>query len=143
MATLIKSRHVPLLRSMIEDFWHTDRFFGKPFSDGEFLPAVNIRETKTHYTVEVAVPGFKKGDFKITTENGLLSVSAETGKDEKEEKENYTRREFSSSSFTRTFSLPGNIDENNITANYQDGLLEIGIKKSGNTDVAKKKIKVD
>ncbi|MCC8425485.1 Hsp20/alpha crystallin family protein [Mucilaginibacter sp. UR6-11] len=143
MTTLVKSNRFPSLRSMMEDFWSTDRFFEQPFTDGDFLPAVNIRETKNHYKLDVAVPGFKKDDFKITTEDGLLTISAETSKEENVENENYTRREFSSSSFTRTFNLPDNADEDDISANYHNGLLEIELKKTGKSRTAKKEIKVD
>jgi len=64
---------------MMEDFWNNDNFF-KPsfFNNHELLPAVNIRDTAKGYELEVAAPGFKKEDFKITTENGLLTISAET-----------------------------------------------------------------
>lgn len=114
-----------------------------PFNSGKLLPAVNIRETKNHFKLDVSVPGFKKEDFKITTEDGLLTISAENNKEENEEKENYTRREFSSSSFTRTFNLPENVEEDHINANYHNGLLQIELKKSGKVSAAKKEIKVD
>jgi HSP20 family protein len=128
---------------MMEDFWNADRFFDKPFFTGELLPAVNIRETKNHYKLDVSVPGFKKDDFKITTEDGLLTISAEGSEEKNEEKANYTRKEFSSSSFSRTFRLPENVEQNHISANYNNGLLEIELKKSGKSLTAKKQIKVD
>lgn len=127
----------------MEDFWNADRFFDKPFFTGELLPAVNIRETKNHYKLDVSVPGFKKDDFKITTEDGLLTISAEGSEEKNEEKANYTRKEFSSSSFSRTFRLPENVEQNHISANYNNGLLEIELKKSGKSLTAKKQIKVD
>jgi HSP20 family protein len=142
MSTLVKSNGFPALRTMMEDFWHTDKFFENPFFTGETIPAVNIRDTKNNYELEVAAPGFKKEDFKITTENGLLTISAETSSEHKEEKENYTRREFSCSSFTRTFSLPDNVVDDNISANYHDGLLKIDLKKSTKSLTAKKEVKV-
>jgi HSP20 family protein len=143
MSTLVKSNGIPSFRSMMEDFWNTDRFFEKPFLTAETLPAVNIRETKNNYELEVAAPGFKKDDFKITTEHGLLTISAETSSERKEEKENYTRKEFSCASFTRTFSLPDNTAEDNINANYKDGLLKIELKKSDKGLPAKKEVKVN
>lgn len=143
MTTLAKTNRFPSLRSMMEDFWNADRFFDRPFANGDTLPAVNIRETKDHYKLDVAAPGFKKEDFKVTLESGLLNISAETSKEEKEENENYTRREFSSSSFSRTFNLPENVEEDNIKANYQDGLLKIEVKKSGKSTPAKKEVKID
>jgi HSP20 family protein len=126
----------------MEDFWNTDRFFEKPFFTGELLPAVNIRETKNYYKLDVSAPGFKKDDFKITTEDGLLTISAETSNEKNEEKASYTRKEFSSSSFTRTFNLPENVEEDNISANYNNGLLEIELKKSGKSLTEKKEVKV-
>ncbi|MEO8950155.1 MAG: Hsp20/alpha crystallin family protein [Mucilaginibacter sp.] len=143
MSTLVKSNGIPSLRSMVEDFWNTDRFFDKSFFNTETLPAVNIRETKNHYKLDVSAPGFKKDEFKITTEDGVLTIIAETSDEKNEEKENYTRKEFSSSSFTRTFNLPDNVVEDNINANYQDGLLKIELKKSDKKLAAKKEVKVN
>jgi HSP20 family protein len=145
MSTLVKSKksQFPSLRSMMDDFWDTDRFFAKPFFNGESLPAVNIRDAKNHYEVEVAAPGFKKDDFKITTEKGLLIISAETSIEKEEEKNDYTRKEFSYSSFTRSFSLPDDVEEDGINAKYRDGLLSIDLKKSGKSATNKKEVKVD
>ena len=143
MSDLVKSHRPPSLRSMMEDFWNTDRFFDKPLFTGELVPAVNIRETKNNYKLDVSVPGFKKDDFKISTEDGLLTISAETKEEKNEEKANYTRKEFSSSSFTRTFNLPENVEPDHISANYNNGLLEIELKKTGKSLTAKKEIKVD
>jgi len=142
MSTLVKTNGFPSFKRMMEDFWNTDNFFEKPFFNGETLPAVNIRETKDNYEVEVAVPGFKKDDFKVTTENGLLTISAETKFEKNEEKENYTRQEFSCSSFARSFSLPENVVEEDISANYHDGLLKIELKKSVKNLPPKKEVKV-
>src|SRR5665213_2699611 len=124
MSTLVKTNAFPSFRAMMEDFWNTDKFFEKSLFNGESLPAVNIRETKNQYQLEVAAPGFKKNDFKVTVENGLLSISAETSAEQNEEKDNYTRREFSCSSFVRTFTLPENVVEDDINARYNDGLLK-------------------
>ena len=84
------------MRSMMEDFWNGDRFFNTPFLTNESLPSVNVSDKKNHYELEVAAPGFKKYDFKISTENGMISISAETSSEKKEEKDNYLRSGFSS-----------------------------------------------
>ena len=152
MSTLVKSKASPSLRSMMGDFWSPDRFFSKPFPDAffnapffnrEFLPAVNLRETKNHYELEFAVPGFKKDDFKVETENGILTISAEREDEKNDDKQNYTRQEFSYASFTRTFNLPDDVIEDNINANYHNGVLTLELKKSGKQLTAKKEIKVD
>lgn len=143
MSTLVKTNGSPSFRSMMEDFWNTDKFFGKQFFNDDALPAVNIRETDNHYKLEVAAPGFKKDDFKVTTENGLLTISAKTSSEQNEEKENYTRKEFSCSSFVRTFTLPENVVEDDIAARYNDGLLKIELKKNAKGTPAKKEVKVN
>ncbi|HZY38370.1 MAG TPA: Hsp20/alpha crystallin family protein [Mucilaginibacter sp.] len=143
MSTLVKTNRFPSLGSMMNDFWNTDKFFNTPLFNGETLPAVNIRETKNNYELEVAAPGYKREDFKVSVENGMLNISAETSSEKNEDKENYTRREFSCASFTRTFTLPENVVEEDINAKYKDGLLFIELKKSGKPAVAKKEVKVN
>lgn len=143
MSTLVKSNGPSALRSMMEDFWNTDRFFEQPHFTREMLPAVNIRETEKSYELELAAPGFKKDDFKISTENGVITISAETSMNNEEKKNNYTRQEFSCSSFARTFALPDNIMEDKITASYHDGLLSVDLKKSNKSLPSKKQIKVE
>lgn len=143
MKTLTKSNGFPSLRSMVADFWNNDGFFNKPFFENELLPAVNIRDNKDGYELEVSAPGFKKEDFKVTTENGMLTISAETSSENKEEKDNYTRREFSRSSFSRSFSLPENVVEEQINASYQDGLLNIALKKAETRKTKAKQVPID
>lgn len=142
MATLVKTNGIPTLKSMMEDFWNTDKFFDGSFFNKETLPAVNIREHKHSYELEVAAPGFNKDDFKITTANGLLNISAENSSEKKEEKNNYTRREFSCNSFSRSFSLPENVAEDQVSAKYSNGLLVLELKKSGKSLPQAKEIKI-
>jgi HSP20 family protein len=144
MSTLVKKTNgIPSLRSMMEDFWNGDKFFTAPLVNGDLVPSVNVSDKKNHYELEVAAPGYKKNDFKISTENGLITISAETSTEKKEEKENYLRQEFSCSSFTRTFSLPEDAEEGKINAKYEDGVLKIELKKSAKAMAAKKEIKIN
>ena len=93
------------------------------------MPAVNVHETEKSYEVELAAPGLSKKDFKITAEEGILTVSSEK-KEEKEQKEkDYTRKEFEYSSFSRSFTLPQNINEEDIKATYEEGILKLTIAK--------------
>jgi HSP20 family protein len=94
------------------------------------LPAVNIKEGKDDFQIEVAAPGMEKKDFKIDLENDQLTISSER-KNEKEEKDDsYTRREFSYQSFSRTFTLPEHlVDGEKISAKYADGILRIIVPK--------------
>jgi HSP20 family protein len=95
------------------------------------MPAVNIRESDEEYAIEVAAPGMKKGDFDLRLDHNVLSISSEKEhrNDEKDEKGNYTRREFSFQSFRRSFTLPDAADGEKIKAKYNEGILHITIPK--------------
>lgn len=94
------------------------------------LPSVNIKETKDTYEVEVAAPGLEKNDFKVTLDGNLLTISSEKENKQVSEQQNFTRREFSYQSFQRSFELPKNVvDEENISARYENGLLLLSIPK--------------
>ncbi len=93
-------------------------------------PAVNVVENDKSFEVELAAPGIKKNEFKVDVKDRVLTISCETKKEEEEKKKNYTRREFSSRSFSRSFGLPENVDEKNISAKYEEGVLRVTLKKS-------------
>lgn len=143
MRTLVKSNQFPSFRSMMEDFWNTDGFFNKPIFENGFLPAVNIRDKKDSYELEVSAPGFKKEDFKVSTDDGMLIISAETSSENEEENDSYTRKEFSRSSFSRSFNLPENVLEEDIKARYNDGLLQIALRKTEPGKRTGKQIAID
>lgn len=94
------------------------------------LPSVNIKETADNYEVEVAAPGMDKNDFKVTLDSNLLTISSVKEREETKEEESFTRKEFSYQSFQRSFELPKNVvDEDKITARYENGLLLLSIPK--------------
>ncbi len=114
-----------------------DDFFGKDLLNFESPnvfkshPAVNISENDNHFKIELAAPGLKKEDIKIEIDNDLLAISYEH-KEEKseEEKGKYTKKEFSYSSFKRSFNLPEDIvDADAINAKYDNGVLVLTIPK--------------
>jgi HSP20 family protein len=128
MSQLVKFNTSPSITSMFENLWGNDLFDQELMKKAK-LPAVNVRENDKDYEIQVAAPGMKKEDFRISVENRILTISAEE-KEEKEVKEDkYTRREFVASSFTRSFSLPENVDENKIEAHYEDGILRVTVPK--------------
>ena len=94
------------------------------------IPAVNIKEGAEEFEVNIAAPGLTKSDFKIELNNDLLTISSEK-KDEKEVRngEQFTRKEFSYQSFTRSFTLPHSVDGENIGAKYENGILNLVIPK--------------
>ena len=100
-----------------------------PESKLNSVPAVNITEAKDKFVVAVAAPGLSKEDFKISIENDLLSISAEKKEDTKEDQGNFSRREFSYTSFQRAFNLPENVNAENVNASYENGILTLNIPK--------------
>ncbi|MCB0569884.1 MAG: Hsp20/alpha crystallin family protein [Phaeodactylibacter sp.] len=102
-------------------------FFGRDFFISE--PSVNVVETKDSYRIEVAAPGLDKGDFKVEAEKGYLKISASKEQKEEVKEGDYMRREFNYNSFSRSFELPGTVDADNITANYENGVLLISVPK--------------
>ncbi|GIZ07729.1 Hsp20/alpha crystallin family protein [Flavobacterium sp. UMI-01] len=94
------------------------------------LPSVNIRENADAFYVEVAAPGFEKSEFKIEINNDVLTISSEKKINEEiKEDEKITKHEFSYQSFTRSFTLPELVEDDKITAQYENGILSIVIPK--------------
>lgn len=122
---------IPSLSSWVDDLFETGMGAGflSNFNTGMTLPAVNIKENKDEFFLEIAVPGMKKSDFNIDVENKVLSISSEKTEENVEKEENYTRREFGYSSFKRTFTLPDTIDSEHINAKYNDGILIVHLPK--------------
>ena len=139
--TLIKQRgSYPSMRSLLEDFWNNDTLLEDRFWNTRVnLPAVNIIEKDDKFLIEMAAPGLRKEDFKINIENGILQIDSESQREVEEEKDNYTRKEFNYSSFSRSFTLPENASEENIAANYENGVLKLKLQKLKSETSHKKK----
>lgn len=124
-----------------------DRFFNESVSRAggsaySFVPRVDIVEEEKAFQIHVAVPGVNKEDFKLDVNDNLLTISGER-KFQKEKKENnFHSIETQYGTFSRSFSLPENVDVNNITAKYNNGILEITVPKD-EKKVVKTTIKVN
>lgn len=106
--------------------WNRDNFS----KTNTTLPSLNIKENKDSFFVEVAVPGFEKSDFKIELDNDLLTISSEKKlSNEVKDGERITKQEFSYQSFRRSFSLPELVNDEKISAKYENGILSITIPK--------------
>lgn len=93
-------------------------------------PRVNITETPEAYHISLSVPGFSKEQLKISTENETLTISGEHSEEALAEKERYTRREFKTTSFSRSFRLPELVDLDGITADHANGMLAVHIPRT-------------
>jgi HSP20 family protein len=139
--------------SLFSDWFDTNSFFSpllnnfeglmSPKQIGVTMPSANIKETDHNYCIELAAPGFDRKDFQIELEDNILTISS-VKKDEKEEKgSDYTRREYSFSSFSRSFQLPDNTKDDNVDAHYEDGILKVTVpKKESTVHKPKKRIEI-
>lgn len=137
--SLIK-RDFPMLNNLtdfFDDDWLKERF------TRDWTPAINVVDNEENYEIEVAAPGMKKKDFHVTLENGVLTVSGETMKEDEEQTKNYTRREFRTRSFTKSFTLPENVDQEAMKAKYDDGILRLTIAKTEKVLPPKKEVHID
>src|SRR5665647_1791910 len=105
LPTITKRTFSPFYMSNLFD----DDFFPVASNRNSSMPAVNIREDEQNYFLELAVPGIDKKDLKIDINEEVLTISSETKNVNEEEKDGYKRKEFSFSSFCRSFYIPENV----------------------------------
>ncbi len=127
MLARVNKRYVPA-------YW--DDFFNDAFFTGEnhygsqsYCPSVNVAEDEKAYRIEVAVPGLSKKDVRIDLEDQVLTISSEKKEEKEDKKTNYMRREFSHSAFKRSFELPDAVDQDNIVAEHESGVVTIHLPK--------------
>lgn len=113
-----------------------ERFFSS------FVPVVNSREGENAYHIELDLPGIKKEDIEITTEDNILTISGERKLKDEAKKEDYYRVESVYGKFSRSFTLPEKIDMESIHAESNDGVLEVIIPKLKEEDTKPKKIEI-
>lgn len=122
-----------------------DTFFDDSLVSNRFtsrVPAVNISESENEFHIEVAAPGLKKDDFKISLDKNVLNISVEKKKENTESNKKYNRKEFSYSSFVRSFTLPESVDYSKIDAEYTDGVLKIAVAKKEEAKLLSREISV-
>ena len=107
-----------------------------------FVPRVNTREGEYAYHVELDLPGIKKEDIDITTEDNVLTISGERKMKEEVKEDDYYKVESTYGKFSRSFTLPEKIDVENIHAESKDGVLEVVIPKLKEEEIKPKKIEI-
>jgi HSP20 family protein len=112
------------------DFFGQDLF---PSRLGINVPTANVTETAKEYKIELAAPGLERKDFAVEVDNHTLKISAQKEEEKKENEGEYSRREYSFNSFSRSFALPENVKESNIDAKYENGVLKVSIPKAKET----------
>jgi HSP20 family protein len=107
-----------------------------------FTPSVNTREGEFAYHIDVDLPGVKKEDISVKVDNNILTLKGERKSREEVKKEDYYKMESSFGCFTRSFTIPDNVDAENIHAENKDGVLEITLPKKEKKSKSTKEIKV-
>lgn len=117
--------------SLFDDFFGNEWNHTPGFMRNENVPAVNVKELDNGFALEVAIPGMSKEDINLEVNDRVLTISSkhEEKKEEKGDNGNYTRREFSYSAFSRSFTLPKDVDLEGIEGNYKDGVLSVNIPR--------------
>jgi HSP20 family protein len=124
-----------VFESIFNDTFLNDRMVAR-------VPAVNISESENNYHVELAAPGLKKDDFKLNLDDNTLTISVEQSSDHQDNQKNYSKREYSYSSFVRSFTLPESADDSQIDASYTDGILRIDIAKREEAKAIRRQIEI-
>ena len=118
---------------LFNDFLSPASLFGRWVGEGlrdTWMPAVDVQETDTSFVFHAELPGLTKKDIEITLEDNLLTLSGERQFDDREEGRNYHRIERAYGKFSRSFSLPTQVDSSKVAASFKDGILEVEVPKS-------------
>jgi len=133
MELMKRNENFPAWSNFFNDFFNRDwkDWTNRNFSEtNTTLPSVNVKEGEDGYEVEMAAPGLGKKDFKIELSHGILTISSEKkAENETKKGQQFTRREFSYQSFSRSFNLPHTVDSEKISAKYDNGILKVLIPK--------------
>ena len=124
-----------------------DDFFNNGFMPraNSTAPAVNVKESDKEYTMELAAPGIKKEYCRVgINDEGFLTVAIENKQEHKHEDKNhhYLRREFSYSNYEQNYTLPDDVEKDNISAKVEDGILTITMPKTAPKEKVTKSIEI-
>lgn len=134
--TYLKWKTYPTLSDVFDNMFEKETAKLNRQACYDCIPAINIAESSSGFEIELSVPGMTKEDFKINLESNVLTISSEK-ENKEEESRNYLRREFFSGTFSRSFTLPKNVDIESIKADYAEGILKVNLPKKAETRITK------
>ena len=118
-----------------------DAFADDFFYNGKAFPAMNVKENKENFELELAVPGFSKKEIEISIEEDVLHICGEKTKEDVSKDEDYARKEFSYNKFDRKFQLPNTINlDKKAKATFKDGILHLNLMKKEAAKIPPKKL---
>ncbi len=138
-------RELERMRREMDRLW--DTFFERRPSRGEevaeWLPSLDVSETKNDYVVKVELPGLEPKDIDISLTNDVLTIKGEKKQEKEEKEENYHLIERSYGSFTRSVRLPSQVQSDKINATFKNGVLKVTLPKTEEAKKKEIKIKVE
>ena len=124
--TINRITHDPIMRMLMRNYMNQERETERRC---QWMPATNITEDEKAFYLEMAVPGFSKKEIKIDIEKGMLKIYSERDKEAENQEPSYRMREFGRNDFCRTFTLGEHIEEDNIKAEYKNGILSVTLPR--------------
>lgn len=124
----LTKRNEVLFPALMNEIFRPD-WFGGTQNVRTATPAVNIKENEKDFELDLFVPGRTKEDFKIEIDDTILTISTEIEENKEVSEQNFTRREFTLSSFKRAFTLPDTVATDKIEATYENGILQFTLPK--------------
>ncbi len=121
-----------------QPFWGEGRLL--PMTKADWMPSVDINESKDEFLIKMEIPEVKKEDLKIHVDKGMLTISGERRQEKEDKKQHRTERYYGA--FTRSFTLPENVTDDDISAEQKDGMLYLHLKKSKKSKAKSREIKV-
>jgi len=129
------------LDNIFEGFFRPLNAQSKDLSGGSLVPAIDLHENEDSYTVRAEIPGVKKEDIDVTVHDGVLTINAESRyQHEEKEQGRVIHQERRYGKYVRSIRLGKDVDESNVKANYNDGVLELELPKL--EEVKPKKIEI-
>jgi len=130
------------MRRDMDRLWESffERGVRRREDDGEWLPSLDVAETKNEIVVKAEVPGLDPKDIDISLSDGLLTIKGEKKQEREEKEENYHLVERSYGAFTRSIQLPKEVQRDKISASYKNGVLKVTLPKS--EEAKKKEVKI-
>jgi HSP20 family protein len=120
---------MPFSNLFDEFFNESFDFLGKDFFDKGSYPKVDVRDEETQIVIEAEIPGLTKEQVSVELDNGVLKIKGEKKIVDDKKSKTYVHKELKHSSFCRSFSVGNNVNIDNLTAKFENGILEIVLPK--------------
>ena len=129
-----------------------DDFFERPFKlgqlfdegkwTGDFAPRIDLSETEKAITISAELPGMEPDDVEISIDRNVLTLSGEKRAEKEDKGKHHYRVERSFGSFRRSIPLPGEVEEDKISAKMKNGVLQVNLPKSNESHQKDKRISI-